>query len=431
MIAEKPTSESTLEGSKWPTWTVAMMIVAYAGYYLCRSHFSVAKPLILDEFKSSGVTKQTLGDIAALGTLCYAFGKFLFGSLADVVGGRRMILLGMAGAILFTALFGFGGPPLFLMAWVGNRFIQASGWVGIVKVTSRWFAHNVYGRVMGFISLSFLFGDFLSRVFLSKLITFGVGWRGLFYISAAVLALILIPTFIIVRDKPADRGLPDPAPNPESVFEEEDHVQPTKLADLLGPLLRSPTFWVVCALSFGFTFMRETFNDWTPTYLHEEGMSSDDAGLASSLFPLFGGFSVIAVGFLSDRMGRAGRALLIAGGLAIGTLGLLALGFLNFTGQTPTIIALVAAIGFVLIGPYSLLAGAISLGFGGKKGSATAAGWIDGIGYIGGILSGHLIGSIAENQGWAPAFRVLALTAGISFFVALVYWARERRPVAA
>ncbi len=425
----RPNSEANPSTQGWPMWTVIMMIIGYAGYYLCRSHFSVAKPLILDEFKHSGVNKETLGIVAAWGTSFYAVGKFMFGSLADLVGGRRMFLLGMVGAIVFTILFGAGGPPFFMMAWIGNRFIQSSGWVGMVKVTSRWFSHNVYGRVMGFISLSYLFGDFLSRLFISELISYKVGWRGIFYISAAVLALILIPTFFVVRDRPSDRGLPEPPENPESVFtpaeQEESHV---KLKDLLIPLLTSPTFWVVCILSFGFTFMRETFNDWTPTYLHEAtGMSSEAAGRASSLFPLFGGLSVIAVGFLSDRIGRSGRALMIAAGLLVGMVGLLLLSSGGLKGQTGIVVALVAAIGFVLIGPYSLLAGAISLGFGGKKGSATAAGWIDGVGYVGGILSGKLIGSIAEHQGWDPAFKVLALTAGLSCAVCMLYWVQERR----
>jgi OPA family glycerol-3-phosphate transporter-like MFS transporter len=408
-----------------------MMIVGYAGYYLCRSHFSVAKPLILDEFKGHGVDKDSLGAIASYGTAFYAVGKFMFGSLADVFGGRRMFLLGMAGAILFTVLFGLGGPPLFLMAWIGNRFIQSSGWVGMVKITSRWYGYSNYGRVMAFISMSYLFGDFLSRMFLSELVTLKVGWRGIFYISAAVLAVIFVVTYVVIRDRPADRGLPDPPDNPESVYgHADDAPQRTRLSEILTPLLSNPTFWVTCILSFGFTFMRETFNDWTPTYLHEQaGMATDAAGRASSLFPLFGGISVLLVGFISDRAGATGRALAFTIGLAVGTAGLAALAYGDFHGQPGLIVTLVAAIGFVLIGPYSLLAGAVSLAFGGKQGSATAAGWIDGVGYIGGILSGKLIGSIAEHQGWPPAFQVLALTAGLSCLVSLVYWWRVRRPI--
>ncbi len=202
----------------WHKWTVVIMIIGYAGYYLCRSHFSVTKPLILEDLKSSGVNKETLGHIAGVGTALYAVGKFIFGSLADVMGGRKMFLLGMVGAVLFSILFGAGGAPFFLMAWCGNRFVQASGWVGMVKLSSRWFSHSVYGRVMGFISLSYLFGDFLSRLFISKLIQDGMGWKSIFYVCAGVLAVIAIPTFIVLRDHPSERGLPEPEANPESLF---------------------------------------------------------------------------------------------------------------------------------------------------------------------------------------------------------------------
>jgi OPA family glycerol-3-phosphate transporter-like MFS transporter len=421
----EPTSSAEKTArTPWPVITVAMLTVGYAGYYLCRSDLSVARPLILEQYASIGITKETIGNFTALATALYALGKFIFGSTADVAGGRRMFLLGMAGAIVCTLLFGIGGPPLFLMAWCGNRFIQSSGWVGMVKITSRWFSHSVYGSVMGLISLSFLFGDFLSRLFLSELITLHFTWQLIFYVSAGVLGIIFIVAIPVLREKPADRNYPEPEMNPESLV--LDKKEQMGLAQLLLPLFKSPTFWTVCALSFGFTFMRETFNDWTPTYLHEAAkMSSDDAGKASSLFPLFGGFSVLAVGFLSDRVSRAGRALLIVGGLALGTAGLFAL---SRGALSPTMsVALVAAIGFVLIGPYSLLAGAISLGFGGRQASATAAGWIDGIGYIGGIMSGKLIGEIATRQGWAPAFLLLAITSLISCAVGLVYWAREKK----
>jgi OPA family glycerol-3-phosphate transporter-like MFS transporter len=408
----------------WPSITVAMLIVGYAGYYLCRSDLSVARPLILEQYASIGITKQTIGDFTGLATAIYAVGKFIFGSTADVAGGRRMFLLGMAGAILCTLLFGLGGPPLFALAWCGNRFIQSSGWVGMVKITSRWFSHSVYGSVMGLLSLSFLFGDFLSRMFLSELITLHVTWQSIFFISAGVLAVIFVIAIPVLRERPSDRGLPEPEENPEALV--VDKSEQVGVKQILLPLLKSPTFWTVCVLSFGFTFMRETFNDWTPTYLHESAkMSSDAAGKASSLFPLFSGFSVIAVGFLSDRVSRAGRALLIAGGLAIGAVGLFALSRAVLSPSAA--VALVAGIGFVLIGPYSLLAGAISLGFGGRQASATAAGWIDGIGYIGGIMSGKLIGDVATHQGWSAAFMILAVTAFLSCAVSLIYWAREKR----
>ena len=41
---------------------------------------------------------------------------------------------------------------------------------------------------MGFISLSFLFGDAAARALIGRLIHLGLGWRGLFIVSAGVLA---------------------------------------------------------------------------------------------------------------------------------------------------------------------------------------------------------------------------------------------------
>ncbi len=418
-------------GTDWPFWTLAMLILGYGGYYFCRSQFSVAKPLILHDLKGAGVTKETLGVIAAWGTLCYAVGKLVCGMLADSLGGRRMFLAGMAGSILFTLLFALGGPSFFLVAWIGNRSVQSAGWVGLVKVTSKWFRQDTYGRIMGFASLSYLFGDFVSRLFLSELVALKVGWREIFIASAGVLALIAIPTWIIVRENPACRGLVEP---PKPTVEALDGMGEPEMhpgwSRVLLPLVTNRTFWTVCFLSFGFTFIRETFSDWTPTYLTEvTGMRADEAGRASALFPFFGGIGVIATGFLSDKLGRAGGALLLASGLAIGTAGL---GFLSTSlpnGHANLAIAVVAGIAFVQIGPYSLLSGAISLRLGGKHGGATAAGWIDGLGYFGGILSGNLIGSIAERNGWEGAFRLLAITSLISCFVALYYWSQVRNRI--
>jgi phosphonatase-like hydrolase len=61
-------------------------------------------------------------------------------------------------------------------------------------------------------------------------------------------------------------------------------------------------------------------------------------------------------------------------------------------------------VAFFVISPYSLLAGAIAVELGGRRGSATAAGLIDTAGYLGAVASGVVIGTLAQHQGW-PAAR--------------------------
>jgi OPA family glycerol-3-phosphate transporter-like MFS transporter len=71
----------------------------------------------------------------------------------------------------------------------------------------------------------------------------------------------------------------------------------------------------------------------------------------------------------------------------------------------------VALVGFLIVGPYSFLAGAVALDFGGKHGSGTASGMIDGVGYLGGVVAGDSMARISVNYGWNGAFVVLAVVA--------------------
>src|SRR5579871_3486530 len=77
---------------RWQSITLALMFLGYAGYYMCRVHLSVATPLLIDAFKKQHVDKQAIGHIASVGTLLYAAGKFINGSVVDFLGGRRMFL---------------------------------------------------------------------------------------------------------------------------------------------------------------------------------------------------------------------------------------------------------------------------------------------------------------------------------------------------
>jgi sugar phosphate permease len=412
--------------------TVALMVVGYAGYYLCRSDLSVALPLLIEDMGKRGIPAPIatvhLGAIASFGVLAYAIGKFPSGWLADFLGGRRNFLLGMAGSVVFTVLFGLaGGIPMFTLAWIGNRFVQSLGWAGMVKITSKWFSYSAYGTVMGIISLSFLFGDAASRQLMSKLIAHGFGWRGVFYFAAATLAALLVLNALLLKETPARLGFAEPPVNPANLFMKEgEESRPASFRTLLVTFARSGAFWLVCLLSLGVTLLRETFNLWTPTYFTQAvGLTNADAAQKSALFPLFGGVSVLLAGFLSDRLGPRGRSAIIFYGLALTTVALLLLAFLDFGTSTAGPVLLIGLVGFLMIGPYSYFAGAMSLDFGGRQGSATASGLIDGIGYLGGVLAGGSVASISVKWGWKGAFVALAGVSLLSSVVAGVYLRRQ------
>jgi len=415
---------------RWQAITVGYLVLGYSGYYFCRSNLSVSIPYIIDELKARGMdeaaAKSSLGLIASIGTLAYAAGKVPGGMLADAFGGRRNFLVGMAGAVAFTALFASGGSlGLFGVAWFGNRLVQSMGWPGMVKVAGRWFTPARYGTVMGIVSLSYLFGEAASKAIMGRLFDLGLGWRSVFLVAAGTLGAIFLAGLWLLKESPASIG--------ERIATDDGHADPATPSTEAGDrppalrLLASPTFCLVCLLSLALTLVRETFNTWTPEYYVAVGLTKSRAAWLSSLFPLAGGVSVLLAGFLADSLGRGGRMVVMGVGLAMAGATMAGLAWGRAGGSTLVPIGLVTATGFFLIGPYSYLAGAVALDYGGRTGGASASGLIDGVGYLGGVFAGVGMARVSIRLGWGGAFGMLAVVAWGSSLLAAVILLAERR----
>ncbi len=412
----------------WRGATIAALLAGYAGYYVCRSNLSVASSLIVAD-PTLGASPATIGAMASLGVLAYALGKPFTGMAGDVLGGRRMFVAGMWATVAATVAFGVStGVALLTASWVANRFVQSAGWGALTKLVAQWFEPARHGQVIAVLSLSYLFGDAAARLVLGAILQTGAGWRLLFLASAAILAVIAVAVSAVLRERPSAVGLPDPPASLRTVYGQDVVAEP-RLRGLLGPLAASPAFWLVCGLSCALTLVREAFNIWIPTLLTSAyRMSPADAARWSALFPLMGGLSVIGVGVASDRLGP-GRRMLLAAPLV------LLAGLLTWVTASPAVmadarlgLAALAGIALLLIGPYSLLAGAMALELGGKRGAATAAGLIDTAGYLGALLSGVLVGALAQSYGWGTSLRFLSATLLAGSLVAgWLAWVERRR----
>jgi sugar phosphate permease len=401
------------------TTVIVLLFLGYASYYFCRSDLSVAMPMLTDELKRSGINGDAamvhLGSMISLGVMAYAIGKFLLAGLGDVWGGRLSFLSGLSGAIFFTLLFTGGGSlPIFTIAWIGNRLVQSIGWAGLVKVCSQWFSYRAYGTVVGILSLSFLIGDAVARQWMAMLIARGYGWRSLFWLAAIVSGVVLLANLLFLREKRSQLRFSEPQANPLNLFAEPSTVH-GGLRALLLPFLQDKSFWLVCFLSLCTTIVRETFNAWTPTYLHSFfGYSESASASASAVFPALGAVSVLIAGIAGDRLGIPGRAMILFTGMSITTTGLCLMASLSMGTQGALPLLLIGLVGLGLLGPYSYLAGAMALDFGGKQGGATSSGLIDGIGYTGGILAGDSVARVSVHYGWSGVFIALAAISAAS-----------------
>ncbi len=432
---------------RWQNITLATLCTGYAGYYICRSDFSIISPLLLREYGPSGLTKQQIGDVNSIGVFLYAIGKLINGIATEYMGGKRIFLFGMFASVtctlllaispLFAPAFAVAAKWLnlpvaivipFMLLWAANRFFQSMGWGGLVQIASRWFAHNHLATAMSILTMSYLLGDALARLYLGAMVKAGLDWQGVLLVAAATLGLIGVIGLYSLKNRPADIGLPEPPPPPGNVFGDDRGDEKISLLKLLLPLLSSFTFWIVCLMNVGLTLIRETFGLWNPTYLAEVvKLDLGTAGMASLIFPLVGTVSALVAGWLVDRAGgRFGPVVIPSLTALVAALGLLAW-LKPVEGQVWLALLLIGAVAFFLIAPYTFCSGVMAVKFGGQRAGATAAGIIDLAGYLGATLAGSGIGRIVDKHGWSAAFGTLAGIAAITLLVSVVYWIMESR----
>jgi len=82
-------------------------------------------------------------------------------------------------------------------------------------------------------------------------------------------------------------------------------------------------------------------------------------------------------------------------------------------------VASLAAVGFLLFGPDTLISGAAAQNLGGGSATASAAGIINGFGSLGAACQGMLTAFVSERFGWDALFLVFVAVAALSTIVLL------------
>lgn len=382
--------------------TFALFLVGYIGYYFCRKNLSAAVPLIGAEFN---FTNSQLGLIALYSELAYAFGKFINGPLGDRIGGRKIFLIGMIGAIVCNFIFSFGSNLIFfIIVWCICRYFLSMGWGGLAKTMGNWFPSSQNGTVMGFISISFQFGGVLTSLLCGLIIGLGYSWKYLFIFPPIIVCFIFLGLYILSRDLPSELGFENI--DNDTVLENSEEGFPLK------KLFKLSMFRWLLVYSFLTTFLRSIFFFWTPKLLVDLGMGTQNAVLKSAIFPLLGCLGTIFLGWYTDNYAKDGKRTTMMWIMLLGlTVCLFSIGAgIGMDSVPPNVIViLLGAAGFFLLGPYSMSSGCLTLDIAGAKAAGSCTGMIDGLGYIGGALAVWSAGALSDSLGWAEVFYVLTV----------------------
>jgi MFS transporter, OPA family, glycerol-3-phosphate transporter len=337
----------------------------------------------------------------------------------DKFGGRNSFLVSMLLVAFFGALGAFA-PTLGILTvlYSANRLTGSASWGAMVKQVPEWYGPTKLAFALGVLSLSFVFGGAIA-VSIAGVIARQShdNWHSIMGLPSVLLVLIAVLCWgILPRGSQA-----------KDVTLQATHdrlLAKSKLRELFF----DPQFHIICALSFTLTFLRETFNFWTVDFVKTEvghQITSGSAAFMSTPFDVLGGAGILWLGWIYTRIGYGTRMRLLFGNLFLLAVLLYFLPDFFHWGSGLIMIA-IGAIGFLVYGPYSLLAGVLSVEVRGKESAATVSGWVDGVGYFAGVLSGSFFGHLLERGGYRLGFEFMAVLCLISAVLCLFLYPKSK-----
>lgn len=358
--------------------------------------------------KEMGLAGNTFA-IGMLGTafsITYGCCAIIWGFIVDRIGPK---LSGIIGALIwsFTALLG-GIANSFVMILI-SRLLLGIGEGSIYPVSHKfignWFDRANRARAQSVWVLGGPLGPVVGLPAIIFVMTLW-GWRGGFYLLAALSFFIVVPALLFVtRDAPAagsELALAQTVARTEEAQRSESTGWPSKFGNLIGGL----RFWtlVVVATMNGFGFAGLSF--WLPSYLRNQRHFpvAEMAGWVSASW-LLAVLAVVITGWAIDRTQRPG----IIGGCVF-TSGAIAMAIAAFTGS-PTLAAAMLAYGLATINSGSTLCQAMMLQAAGPQFAGRGAGIMMGFSNLIGGFSPVIIGAVVAMSGGS-------FIAGVMFLVA-------------
>lgn len=382
----------------------ALTWLSYATYYLGRKSISVARTAIEGAFGERALWGVETGYLAM-----YAVGQFLCGGIGDRTGARRLIGFGMLASA--AACIGFGCSSLaalFLVAMMINGMAQSSGWPGNVKAMAEWVPSSQRGRTMGLWTTCYQVGGIAANFLAARLLK-AYGWRGSFIGPGLILALVGVLILAFLRKGPLAPATSAPAGTAGA-----DEELAAQKREASRRVLRSFTVWCYGASYFCIKLIRYSLLFWLPYYLEKIlHYARDDAAYFSTSFEIGGVAGTIAIGLLSDRLKRVPRSVVAAASLVCLAGALFLFVQVGASSRLANFLAM-AIVGAFLFGPDALISAAAAQDAGGPLAAAQAAGIINGLGSIGGILQESVTRGVSKAFGWDALFYVFVALALLS-----------------
>lgn len=385
------------------------MFVVSAIAYLDRVNISIAGPTITKEFH---LTNVELGYVFSAFVLGYALFQTPGGRIADRMGPRKVLTIGVVWWGIFTTLITLLSPGMsgLVFLLIGVRFLLGIGEAVVYPasncVVSAWIPSAERGIANGIIFTGVGFGAGITPPLISWIMV-NYGWRWSFWVSAMLGLAAGAIWYFVARDAPSR--------HPWVMKEEAVHIQaglPQADSSAMGKLpwtsiLSNRHVLAVTFSYFTYGYAAYIFFTWFYIYLKTvRGLNLRDSSFYTMLPFLAMASCSLVGGWASDRLTktygkRAGRC-----GLAVFGIGLCAI-FIALATQVASAelasIVLAGGAGALYLSQSSFWS--VSADIGGKS-AGSVSGFMNMGGQLGGALTASLTPAIADKFGWTASFLV-------------------------
>lgn len=277
------------------------------GYILVYFHRVCPAVVAVDMMKDLQTTGALTGFLGAAYFYPYAAMQIPAGLLSDSWGPRNTITLFFVIAFLGSVILGMA--PAVSLAIIGRSLVGigvAMLFVPTLKILAEWFHAREFAIMTGILMALGGLGTFIAQPPLGWLSSW-IGWR-LSFVSVGIFTVFLaVLVWLVVRDRPADKGWPSPAEQQDS------QAPPISLAEGLRTVLTTAAFWPVAIWFFFEMAIFFSFGGlWGGPYLkHVYGYSKSEYGwiLAMLAVGMVGGSPLLS--YLSNYVIKSRKIVIV------------------------------------------------------------------------------------------------------------------------
>jgi sugar phosphate permease len=286
------------DDSRFDRTRLAILAILLAGFVLSFFHRTAPAAIAGELTQAFAINSAVLGTLAATYFFVYTLLQIPVGVLADTLGPRVIVTGGALVAGAGSLLFGLA--PSWEVAAVGRALVGvgvAVAFIALLKIIAVWFPSHRFATLNGVAQFAGNLGAVIAGAPLAWIVTVA-SWRAVFVGLGLLSMALATASWIIVRDRPEQRGFPPVHAAPPTT------ATRTPWRRALAEVMANPRTWPAFFVNLGIGGSFLAFAGlWAVPFLQQvQGMPRNIAAQHGSLLLLGVALGALTIGALSDRL---------------------------------------------------------------------------------------------------------------------------------